>query len=312
MRGEWQETTIGAAFEVNPSRPLKRGSVAPFIPMDALPVNARIPERVDSREFTGSGARFKNGDTLLARITPCLENGKTAFISQLLDEVTGHGSTEYIVISGNDGISDGLFGYYLARSPEFRSYAISHMEGTSGRQRVPSSAVETYELILPPLPEQRAIAHILGTLDDKIELNRKQNQTLETIARALFKAWFVDFEPCAPRWKAAGSVVSPFPACPRICTIFFPTGWLNQSWGRFRRGGKWPLLMSSLMSRWDSRHQEIPTTKPVKGSLFTKGAQILNSVSRKDAFIARRRRGWQKTETPSLAFELPSVTSTWH
>lgn len=195
MVGEWIETTVGEAFEIGPSRTLKRGTIAPFIPMDALPVHARSFERIDSREFTGSGTRFKNGDTLIARITPCLENGKTAYVAGLPANSIGHGSTEYIVLAGRESLSDGLYGYYLARSPDFRRYAIGHMEGTSGRQRVPSTAIEKYELALPPLTEQRAIAHILGTLDDKIELNRRRNQTLEAMAHALFKDWFVDFGP---------------------------------------------------------------------------------------------------------------------
>lgn len=195
MAGEWSETSIGEAFEVNPSRTLKRGLIAPFVPMDALPVHARAVERIDYREFTGSGTRFKNGDTLIARITPCLENGKTAFVTNLPDGAVGHGSTEYIVLTGKEHLSDSLYGYYLARSPDFRRYAIGHMEGTSGRQRVPSTAVENYITELPPPLEQRAIAYILGTLDDKIELNRRRNQTLEAMARALFKDWFVDFGP---------------------------------------------------------------------------------------------------------------------
>lgn len=195
MAGEWTETTAGEAFEIGPSRTLKRGDVAPFIPMDALPVHARAFERIDYREFTGSGTRFKNGDTLIARITPCLENGKTAYVAGLPENSVGHGSTEYIVLAGRARLSDGLYGYYLACSPDFRRYAIGHMEGTSGRQRVPSTAIEKYVLALPPLTEQRAIAHILGTLDDKIELNRRRNQTLEAMARALFKDWFVDFGP---------------------------------------------------------------------------------------------------------------------
>jgi type I restriction enzyme S subunit len=193
--GEWKVSEFGTAFDVNPRRDIKRGQITPFIPMDALSTNRRDVARIDEREFTGSGMKFKNGDTLLARITPCLENGKTAYISSLSDDAIAHGSTEYIVIAGKHGISDGLFGYYLARSPEFRTYAIGQMEGTSGRQRVPSDAICKYLIPIPPLPEQRAIAHILGTLDDKIELNRRTNETLEAMARDIFKDWFVDFGP---------------------------------------------------------------------------------------------------------------------
>ncbi|MDO8464661.1 MAG: restriction endonuclease subunit S, partial [Gallionella sp.] len=161
---EWRKIEISRAFDVNPPRPIQRGKVTPFIPMDALPEHARSVARIDEREFTGSGTKFQNGDTLVARITPCLENGKTAFIDGLADGVVAHGSTEYIVLAGKPNQSDNLFAYYLARSPDFRQYAIGHMEGTSGRQRVPSIAVEKYLVSLPPIEEQRAIAHILGTL----------------------------------------------------------------------------------------------------------------------------------------------------
>ena len=195
MVSGWPEVTLQYAFEINPRREAKRGTVTPFVPMDALPEHAREIARIDAREFTGSGTRFKNGDTLLARITPCLENGKTAYVSGLEGDTVAHGSTEYIVIAGKQNVSDGLFAYYLVRSPEFRTFAIGHMEGTSGRQRVPTDAVAKFRFSLPLLAEQKAIAQILGTLDDKIELNRRMNATLEAMARALFQSWFVDFDP---------------------------------------------------------------------------------------------------------------------
>ncbi len=243
MVSEWRKTTIGAAFDVNPPRPLKRGSVAPFIPMDALPAHARAVERIETREFTGSGTRFRNGDTLIARITPCLENGKTAFVVGLRNDEVAHGSTEYIVLSGRSGESDSLFAYYIARSPEFRRYAIGHMEGTSGRQRVPSSAVERFQITLPPLAEQRAIAHILGTLDDKIELLRRQNETLEAMARALFKAWFVDFEPVRAkmegRWQrgdVGATGRSPLPGLPAHLYDLFPDRLIDSELGEIPEG----------------------------------------------------------------------------
>jgi len=198
MTSEWRKTLLGEVFEVNPSRSLKRGSIAPFIPMEALPQHARSVERIAVREYTSSGMRFRNGDTLVARITPCLENGKTAFVSGLPGNQIAHGSTEYIVLSGKQGETDSLFAYYLARTPEFRQYAINHMEGTSGRQRVSASTIKQYPVDLPPLAEQQAIAHILGTLDDRIDNLRQSNATLEAMARALFKSWFVDFDGVPP------------------------------------------------------------------------------------------------------------------
>ena len=90
---------------------------------------------------------------------------------------------------------------------------------------------------VPPLPEQRAIAHILGTLDDKIELNRRMNETLEEMARALFKSWFVDFDPVRAKMDGRCAAASRSPACQPTSTTSFPTAWSTLSWARSRRGG---------------------------------------------------------------------------
>ncbi len=232
MAGEWKETQIGEAFEVNPLRSIPRGKVTPFVPMDVLPEHGRSPTRFEEREFTGSGVKFKNGDTLIARITPCLENGKTAFINELPDGVVAHGSTEYIVLSGKPNQTDNLYAYYLARSPDFRRYAIGHMEGTSGRQRVPSVAVERYVLALPPLNEQHAIAHILGPLDEKLELNRRMNEPLEAMARALFKSWFVDFDPVRAKAERRD------PGLPQPLADLFPDSFEDSELGEIPKGWK--------------------------------------------------------------------------
>jgi type I restriction enzyme S subunit len=147
------------------------------------------------REFKGSGSRFRNGDTLLARITPCLENGKTAYVYQLEQSEVAWGSTEFIVLSGKEGITDNLFVYYLAISEPVRGFAIQNMTGTSGRQRVDADSFNRLLLNVPPFPVQRRIAEILGRLDDKIEVNRRINRTLEAMAQALYQHWFVEFGP---------------------------------------------------------------------------------------------------------------------
>ena len=211
MVNDWQVMNFDDAIAVNPARVLAKGEVAPFIAMeDLMPFQRRI-EAMQSKEYKGSGSRFTQGDTLLARITPCLENGKTAFISNMPEGIVGHGSTEFIVLSRKEGLTDNLFVYYLARDPNFRSFAIQKMEGTSGRQRVPAIALLKLRVNLPPLPEQHAIAAILGALDDKIELNRQMNKTLEAMAQALFKSWFVDFEP----FRDGGMQDSPLGVIPR-------------------------------------------------------------------------------------------------
>ncbi len=201
-RAGWPTVQLRHAMEVNPQRPLTRGAEAPFLAMADLVEHHRLVPLPDTREFKGGGSRFRNGDTLLARITPSLENGKTAWVSGLATGATGHGSTEFIVLSAREDVTDPRFVYYLARSPKFRSYAIGQMTGTSGRQRVPTDAVEQFEVPLPPLDEQRSIAHVLGALDDRIELNWRMSETLEEMARALFQSWFVDFDPA--RAKAEG------------------------------------------------------------------------------------------------------------
>jgi len=146
------------------------------------------------KEFNG-GVKFRNGDTLIARITPSLENGKTAFVDILEQDEVGFGSTEFIVLREKPGVSDRHFLYYLAISPELREVAIKSMTGSSGRQRVQTDVVLDHEFLLPPLPEQRAIAGVLSSLDDKIDLLHRQNQTLEALAETLFRQWFVERRP---------------------------------------------------------------------------------------------------------------------
>jgi type I restriction enzyme S subunit len=200
MAGEWEEMVFSEAFKINPHCQLKRGDTYPFVEMAA--VNTGVIDYVSERKYAGGGSKFQVGDTLFARITPCLENGKIAPVPVLPANDRGHGSTEFIVIRGREGISDNTFAYYTALSHYVREYAIQHMSGTSGRQRVPVDVFDHLTITLPPLPIQRRIAHILGTLDDKIEHNRRMNATLEGMARALFKSWFVDFDPV--RAKADG------------------------------------------------------------------------------------------------------------
>ena len=202
VMGEWLDIPFSHAFLINPPTHLERGKTYPFIDMATIDAGCRSIFSSKQREFRGGGSRFKSGDTLMARITPCLENGKIARYRAPDMAGTAHGSTEFIVIRGCPAITDNEFAYYITQSEEVRSYAIGQMTGPSGRQRVPTESLDHLMVSVPPLPEQRAIAHILGTLDDKIELNRRMNETLEAMARALFKSWFVDFDPV--RAKMAG------------------------------------------------------------------------------------------------------------
>lgn len=182
-------------IDFNPKRPLEKGATAPFIEMADLPEGEREVTQIGSRVFSGGGSKFANGDTLFARITPCLENGKTAKVSGMPDELVGHGSTEFIVMAAKDKGHDEDFVYYLARHPEFRAFAKGRMEGTSGRQRVSWQALAGYEIAEIEKTGRREIGSVLASLDNLIAANRRVNATIEAIARAVFKDWFVDFGP---------------------------------------------------------------------------------------------------------------------
>ena len=208
MGSEWQYMPFTEAVRVNPRLTLKRGEVYPFVDMQSLDPSKPTVAPSRLREFTGGGSKFEPYDTLVARITPCLENGKIArYVPS--DEYHGpaFGSTEFIVIRGREGVTDSNFAFYLTRWSEFRSFAIAQMSGSSGRQRVPAESLSGFEVPVPPLTEQRAIARILATLDDKIELNRRMNETLEAMAQAIFKSWFVDFDPVVVNAIKAGNPI---------------------------------------------------------------------------------------------------------
>ncbi len=197
----WKETTFNEIAEINPSESLRKGGSAKYIAMENLNSFSRKVSRFENKEFNG-GMKFRNGDTLLARITPCLENGKTALVDVLENNEVGFGSTEYIVIREKEGLSESKFLYYFSISPNFRKVAIKLMTGTSGRQRVETNSLMNKKFLTPSLPEQKAIAAILSSLDDKIELLREQNKMLEATAQAIFKEWFFVMRDKLPKgWK---------------------------------------------------------------------------------------------------------------
>lgn len=191
---EWKTYKLSDFMEFNPRETLAKGTIAKKIAMENLQPFCRDVCQYEYAPYNG-GVKFKNGDTIMARITPCLENGKTSKINILEEDEIAFGSTEYIVFRKRDNISDENFIYYLVTSPKIREIAIKSMVGSSGRQRVQVDVLANLELELPPLETQEKIACVLSSLDDKIELNNKINQNLEQQAQAIFKSWFVDFEP---------------------------------------------------------------------------------------------------------------------
>ena len=190
---EWAMKKLKDIAEFNPRESLAKGVVAKKVAMDKLQPFCRDIPGYELEPFSG-GTKFRNGDTIMARITPCLENGKAAKVAVLDDGEVGFGSTEYIVFRAKDGIDEDFI-YYLVCSPLVREPAIKSMVGSSGRQRVQTDVVQNLEIMVPDYEEQKQISGILKSLDDKIVANTEINKNLEQQAQAIFKAWFVDFEP---------------------------------------------------------------------------------------------------------------------
>lgn len=176
--------------DINPKTQLAKGAQVPFVSMDAITAGRRKVTANERREAKGSGAKFLPGDTLFARITPCLENGK---IAQFSDTEAGLGSTELFVLRAKQNVSDQDFVFYFALQEELRAAAEKSMTGASGRQRADVSSLKEFECEFPPLPVQRRIAGILSAYDELIENNQRRIRILEDMARSLYREWFVHF-----------------------------------------------------------------------------------------------------------------------
>lgn len=190
MTSEWKTIRAADFIDFNPRLSIKKNSEATKIPMEKLrPFTKHIPA-TERAIFTG-GSKFCNGDTIMARITPCLENGKTAYVDVLKENEVGFGSTEFIVMRAIPGVSDPQFVYYLATSPAFRNVAIKSMVGSSGRQRVQQGVLDAFEVTVPPLRVQKQIGEFLSALDGKIQMNEKLNDNLQQQALAIFQQEFL-------------------------------------------------------------------------------------------------------------------------
>ena len=182
MKG-WKLVKAAEFIDFNPRESISKGVMAKKVAMEHLqPFTKDIPT-YEVATFNG-GSKFRNGDTLMARITPCLENGKTAQVGILEDGEVGFGSTEFIVLRAKSNVSDKDFIYYLAMSPILRDNAIKSMVGSSGRQRVQQGVLNDTEFYAPPLSEQIEIGCILRALDYKIANNTKINHHLTLVSSA--------------------------------------------------------------------------------------------------------------------------------
>jgi type I restriction enzyme S subunit len=151
--------------------------------MAALSTSTFSPDGWYDREFS-SGTKFINGDTLLARITPCLENGKMTFVTFLKPDQVGWGSTEYIVMRPKTFLHP-FFAYTLARNHDFRDYAEGCMEGSSGRQRVNVDHLKNYGIKIPSKEIIIEFNFFAESAVQKLHANSEQIRTLEKLRDTL-------------------------------------------------------------------------------------------------------------------------------
>jgi len=173
---EWEFGTFSALVETNPQDKLLNGCLAPHIEMRAVPEIGSCIANI-TQKIVSSGTKFRNNDVLLARITPCLENGKTALVQGLTDNIVGHGSTEFVVLRSKYLEAEGLI-YLTARNKDFRTYCISNMTGTSGRKRISGAQVGAYKMAVPPAKVVRQFAQQTTNIFKKISVLHQENQQL--------------------------------------------------------------------------------------------------------------------------------------
>ena len=144
----WRVGRLGDIADINPSRTIQKGKKATYLDMKNMPTIGSFPLSWEVKEYNG-GMKFMNGDTLMARITPCLENGKIAYVNFLQNKEIAFGSTEYIVMSPKNNLFSEYL-YFLCRYSSFINYAIKNMNGSSGRQRVSGDTISNYDMIIAP------------------------------------------------------------------------------------------------------------------------------------------------------------------
>ncbi len=176
----WASVPVRQLIDFNPTERIPVGQMASYLDMAALPTSGTWSDHPISRAFA-AGSKFRNGDVLLARITPCLENGKSAFVQSLDVDEIGWGSTEFIVMRTRPPLPS-AYGYLLCRDRDFRERAIRSMTGTSGRQRVQVDSLTEY-LVTKPSEEKvfRAFGEIITPWFDMIPANSLQIETLSRL-----------------------------------------------------------------------------------------------------------------------------------
>ena len=179
----WEVDFATKFIDFNPLIRLMKGKVYPFVEMKQIFTNSAVCE-FDYKEFTGSGVKYRGDDTLMARITPSLEHGKTAYVWFISEEENGFGTTEFFVLHPKKSWLK-EFTYLLAKNEDFRDTAINSMTGTSGRQRADVNALKNFFIPIPPQPILEKFHSLVEPLFQKIIFNQRQIMVLRKIRDAL-------------------------------------------------------------------------------------------------------------------------------
>lgn len=189
---DWKEYRLGEMIQCNPQVKLEKGKSYNLIDIDSIEIGSRYVKGKELTVYDGqSGCHFQNGDTVMARITPCLENGKIAQVQ--CESQKGFGSTELFVFRGTENKTDSDYVFNLMSMQFIRNLAANSMTGASGRQRADLGFIKRIKWNFPPLRTQQKIASILSAYDNLIQNYKKQIEALQTAASELYKEWFVRF-----------------------------------------------------------------------------------------------------------------------
>lgn len=185
------ESRLKEYIDINPKVKLQKGEKYSSVEMEKITVGQKVADANNKAEYTGkSCSKFLPNDTLMARITPCLENGK---IAKYESDTAGFGSTEFFVLRAKENKVTADYVYYLSQTHYIRQLAVNSMTGASGRQRADAKYIGNIKWNFPDIEIQIKIADILSAYDNLIENNNKRIHLLEQMAENFYKEWFVRF-----------------------------------------------------------------------------------------------------------------------
>lgn len=266
---------LGEVAEINPSLPSsirEDGSRSvSFVRMAQVTEQGQIESREERRiaDVLKGYTYFEQGDVLFAKITPCMENGKAALVSEILPHHVGFGSTEFHVLRPSEKLWAPYL-FYLVWNPLFRRAAEANMTGSAGQKRVPARFMQDCKIPLPPLPEQKRIAAILDKAD---AARRKRAQTLE-LADQFLKSAFLDMFG-DPVTNPKGWPVSPLGRC----LSFLTSG--SRGWAKYySRGGSLFLRIQNVginrLNLDDAAYVRPPDTAEAKRTRVQAGDVLLS------------------------------------